>query len=48
MSWRCLTPRATDLVLIEGHLIIPVYIDEVLRSVVLLFVRKAVTVPDQG
>ena len=27
-----------------GHLISPVYMDEVLRSVVLLFVRKAVTV----
>ena len=33
--WRCLKPRATDQVLIEGHLISPVYMDEVLRSVVL-------------
>ena len=38
--WRCLKPRTTDLVLIEGHLISPVYMDEVLRSVVLLFCAK--------
>ena len=43
--WRCLKPRTTDLVLKEGHLISPVYMDEELRSVVLLFVRKTVTVP---
>ena len=35
--WRCLKPRTTDQVLIERHLISPVYMDEVLRSVVLLF-----------
>ena len=38
-------PRTTDLVVIEGHLISHVYMDEVLRSVVLPFVRKPVTVP---
>ena len=46
--WRCLKPRTTDLVVIERHLISQVYMDEVLRSVVLLFVRKPVTVPDLG
>ena len=30
----------TDQVLIEGHLISPVYMDEVVRSVVLLFCAK--------
>ena len=38
--WRCLKPGTTDLVLIEVHLISPVYMDEVLRSVVLLFCAK--------
>ena len=38
--WRCLSPRTTDQVLIEGHLISPVYMVEVLRSVVLLFGAK--------
>ena len=38
--WRCLKSRATDQVLIEGHLINPVYMDEVLRSVVLPFCAK--------
>ena len=38
--WRCLKSRMTDLVLIEEHLISPVYMDEVLRSVVLLFGAK--------
>ena len=38
--WRCLKPRTTVLVLIEGHLISPVYMDEMLRSVVLLFCAK--------
>ena len=38
-------PKMTDQVLIEGHLISPVYMDEVLRSLVLLFVGKPVTVP---
>ena len=38
--WRCLKPRATDQVLIEGHLISPVYMNEVLRSVVLPFCAK--------
>ena len=38
--WRCLKPRATDQVLMEGHLISPVYMDEVLRSVVLPFCAK--------
>ena len=33
--WRCLKPRATDLLVIEGHLISQMYMDEVLRSVVL-------------
>ena len=33
-------PKATDQVLIEGHLIRPVYMDEVLRYVVLLFCVK--------
>ena len=32
--------RTTDLMLIEGHLISPVYMDEVLRSVVQLFCAK--------
>ena len=35
--WRCLKPRVTVLVVIEGHLISQVYIDEVLRSVFLPF-----------
>ena len=38
--WRCLKPRPTDLVVIEGHLIGQVYMDEVLRSVVLPFCAK--------
>ena len=38
--WRCLKPRTIDLVAIEGHLISPVYMDEVLRSVVLPFCAK--------
>ena len=38
--WRCLKPRTTDLVVIEGHLISQVYMDEVLRSVVLSFCAK--------
>ena len=33
-------PRTIDLVVIEGHLISQVYIDEVLRSVVLPFCAK--------
>ena len=38
--WRCLKPRMTDLVVIEGHLISQLYMDEVVRSVVLLFCAK--------
>ena len=38
--WRCFKPRTTDLVVIEGHLISHVYMDEVLRSVVLPFYEK--------
>ena len=38
--WRCLKPRTTDQVRVEGHLISPVFMDEVLRSVVLLFCAK--------
>ena len=38
--WRCLKPRTTDLVGIEGHLLSHVYMDEVLRSVVLTFSAK--------
>ena len=38
--WRCLKPRTTDLVVIEGHLISEVHMDEVLRSVVLPFYAK--------
>ena len=38
--WRCLKPRTTDLVVIEGHMISQVYIDEVFRSVVLPFCAK--------
>ena len=38
--WRCLKPRTTDLVVIEGHLISQVYMDEVLRSVVPPFCAK--------
>ena len=38
--WRCFKHRTTDLVVIEGHLISQVYIDEVLRSVVLPFCAK--------
>ena len=37
---RCLKARTTYQTLIEGHLIIPVYMDDVLRSVVLLFCAK--------
>ena len=39
-SWRCLKHRTTDLVVKEGHLISQVYMDEVLRSVVLPFCAK--------
>ena len=38
--WRWLKPRTTDLLVIEGHLISQVYMDEVLRSVVLPFCAK--------
>ena len=38
--WRCLQPRTTDLVVIEGHLISQVYMDRVLRPVVLPFGAK--------
>ena len=38
--WICLKPRTTDLVVIKGHLISQVYMDEVLRSVVLPFCGK--------
>ena len=38
--WRCLQPMTTDLVVIEGHLISQVYMDDVLRSVVLPFCAK--------
>ena len=38
--WRCLKPRTTDLVVIEGHLISQDYMDEVLRSVVLSVCAK--------
>ena len=37
---RCLKPRTTGLVVIEGHLIRQVYMDEVLRYVVLPFCAK--------
>ena len=46
--WRCLKPGTTDLVVIEGHLISQVYMDDVLRSVVLPFCAKKVTVPGLG
>ena len=35
--WRCLKPRTTALVVIQGHLISQLYMDEMLRSVVLPF-----------
>ena len=35
--WRCLKPRTADLVVIQGHLISQLYMDEVLRSVALPF-----------
>ena len=38
--WRCFKPRATDLVVIEGNLISQVYMDKVLRYVVLPFCAK--------
>ena len=38
--WRCIKPRTTDLVVIEGHLISQLYMDEMLRSVVLPFCAK--------
>ena len=38
--WRCLKLRATDLVVIQGHVISQLYMDEVLRSVVLLLCAK--------
>ena len=38
--WRYLKPRKTDLVVIGGHLNGQVYMDEVLRSVVLPFCAK--------
>ena len=37
---RCLKPRTTDLVMLEGHLISEVYMDEVIKSVVLPFCAK--------
>ena len=37
---RSLKPRTTYLVVIEGHLISQLYMDEVLRYVVLLFCAK--------
>ena len=40
VRWRCLKPRTTDLLVIEGHLISQVYMDEVLRSVFLPFCAK--------
>ena len=39
-GWICLKPWTTDLVVIEGNLISQVYLDEVLRSVVLPFCGK--------
>ena len=39
-GWRCLKPKTTDLVVIEGHLISQVYMDEALKSVVLPFCGK--------
>ena len=49
----CLKPRTTDLMVIEGHLISQVYMDEVLRSAVLPFcgktndsTRPRMTMPD--
>ena len=38
--WSCFKPRTTDLVVKEGHLISQVYMDEMLRSVVLTFCAK--------
>ena len=38
--WRCLKPRTTDLMVIEGHLISQVYMDDVLRSVIQPFCAK--------
>ena len=35
--WRCLKPRATALVVIQGHLISQLYMDEMLRSDALPF-----------
>ena len=35
--WRCIKPMTTDLVVIEGHLISQLYMDEALMSVVLPF-----------
>ena len=37
---RCLKSRTTDLVVLEGHLISEVYMDEVIKSVVLPFCAK--------
>ena len=39
-SWRCLKPRTIDLVVIEGHLISQVYMDEAFKSVVLPICAK--------
>ena len=38
--WRCLKLRTTYMMVIEGHLISQLYMDEVLRSVVLPFCAK--------
>ena len=38
--WRGLKPRTTYLVVIEGHMISQVYMDEALKSVVLHFCAK--------
>ena len=35
--WSCLKPRKTALVVIQGHLISQLYMDEMLRSVALPF-----------
>ena len=38
--WRCSKPRTTALVVLQGHLISQLYMDEMLRSIFLHFCAK--------
>ena len=45
MRWRCLKRKTTALVVIQGHFISQLYMDEMLRSVALPFCVKTSTRP---